>query len=126
MVLNPIAHDVLMSKDKQQAERFGLVAIDCSWERAGEIFERGLPGKNRRLPFFLAANPTNYARVSRLSSLEALAAALLILGFKEKAMGLLSLYKWGQTFYTLNEALFDEYKEATTNEEITRIESEYF
>jgi pre-rRNA-processing protein TSR3 len=126
LVLNPIAHDVLMFRDRQQAERFGLVAIDCSWEKARGIFERGLPGKNRRLPIFLAANPTNYARVSKLSSLEALAAALLLLGFEEKAKDLLSLYKWGPTFYTLNQVLFDEYRKATTDEEIARIESEYF
>jgi len=126
LVLNPFSQEVLTHMDRNQAERFGLVAIDCSWEKVDTVFARGFAAINRRLPLLLAANPTSYAKISRLSSLEALAASLFVLGFKEKAKQLLSLFKWGPTFYTLNRAPLDDYQKATTSEEINRIEHDYF
>ena len=65
-----------------------ICAIDCSWERAGYVFTRyrGLRhGKHRRLPAMLAANPTNYSKIGKLSSVEALAGSLFILGHKDRA-----------------------------------------
>jgi pre-rRNA-processing protein TSR3 len=126
LVLNPFSQEVLTRMDRNQAERFGLVAIDCSWEKVDGVFAGGFTGINRRLPLLLAANPTSYAKISKLSSLEALAASLFLLGFKEKAQQLLSLFKWGPTFYTLNKAPLNDYQRATTGEEIRRIEQEYF
>ncbi len=126
VVLNPFCQEVLTRIDKIQSERCGLVAIDCSWEKVQGIFTRNFPGSNRRLPLLLAANPTSYSQISRLSSLEALAASLFILGFKDKAMQLLSIFKWGHTFYSLNSTLLEEYQKATSGQDIQRIEHEYF
>jgi len=112
--------------DRDRAERFGLVAIDCSWEKVDGVFTRGFPGLHRRLPLVLAANPTSYAQISKLSSLEALAASLFILGFRKRAEQALSLFKWGPTFYTLNKDPLGDYQKATSSEDINRIEHEYF
>jgi pre-rRNA-processing protein TSR3 len=126
LVLNPFSTEVLTPMDRDRADRSGVVAIDCSWEKVERVFTRAFPGVNRRLPFLMAANPTSYAQISRLSSLEALAASLFILGFKDKAKQLLSLFKWGPTFYTLNKAPLDEYQKAETRQDINQIELDYF
>jgi pre-rRNA-processing protein TSR3 len=80
----------------------------------------------RRLPTLLAANPTNYAKKHKLSSVEALAAASFIMGYKDVAEKLLSLFKWGDTFLTLNKELLDAYSSAVSEEELSEIESQFF
>jgi len=85
-----------------------------------------LPGLGRRLPTLLAANPTNYAKPHKLSSVEALAAALYIVGFKNEATKLLSLFKWGEAFASLNAEPLDAYSLATSTEAIEVVESQFF
>ncbi len=54
--------------------------------------------KNRKTKapafFFITANPVNYAKPFRLTTLEAFAASLYILGFKSDAEKILEIYKW--------------------------------
>ena len=126
LVLNPTAPNLILARDKSQNSKARLVAIDCSWEKAHEQFERSMPGFSRRLPTLLAANPTNFAKRHKLSSVEALAAASYILGFKESAIQLLSGFKWGDTFLTLNHEPLENYALATSETELIQIESEYF
>lgn len=78
------------------------MGIDCSWNRAQPVFEKNIRGQNRKLPPLLAGNPINYGIISRLSTAEALAAALIITGFREQGEKILSLFKWGPTFLSLN------------------------
>jgi pre-rRNA-processing protein TSR3 len=123
LVLNPLAARMLLPNDRNQGS---LVAIDCSWEKVQIEFRRGLPGLARRLPTLLAANPTNYAKKHKLSSVEALAAASFIMGYKGIAEKLLSLFKWGDTFLTLNKELLEAYSSAASEEELSEIESQFF
>ncbi|MDG7016690.1 MAG: DUF367 domain-containing protein, partial [Nitrososphaerota archaeon] len=78
------------------------------------------------LPILLAGNPTNYARPGMLSSLEALAAALYILGEVEEAERFLAIYKWGPTFETLNKEPLEDYRKARTEGKVLQREREYF
>jgi len=126
LLLNPYAGKVLTSADRAAAERRGLSAVDCSWERAGEVAWKRIPGLHRRLPLLLAANPVSYGRLARLSSLEALAAALYILGFREQAERLLRLYKWGPSFLALNREPLESYGRASTLDEVLEAEKEFF
>jgi len=126
IVLNPVSEQILTRNDRMAIEEGGLVAVDCSWEKAGQVFNRIFPGVNRRLPLLLAGNPTNYATLSKLSSLEALAAALYVTGFKAQARRFLSIYKWGSTFSSLNEQPLDEYSKAEGLEEIVELEKSFF
>jgi pre-rRNA-processing protein TSR3 len=105
---------------------YGLVAIDCSWEKAQTTFAVPLPGRSVRLPTLLAANPVNYAKPNKLSSLEAAAASLHIMGFREKASQLLSIYKWGPHFLTLNAQPLEAYASAPDEEQLMKAESEFF
>src|SRR2546428_13670555 len=104
----------------------GILVLDCSWNQAKEVFFRKLGGKHRRLPGLLAANPTNYSRLGILSSLEALAGSLFIIGEDLQAEGLLALYKWGPTFETLNHEPREAYKNARSEAEVLKLEREFF
>ena len=123
IVLNPFAHRVLSSDDVSVK---GILAVDCSWNQAREIFFKKLGGKHRRLPILLAGNPTNYARPGMLSSVEAIAGTLYILGEVEEAQRFLSIYKWGQTFLTLNAEPLEAYRKARDESKVLNRERDYF
>ena len=73
---------------------------------------------HRALPYLVAANPTNYGRPLRLSSAEALAAALYILGEPEQAAAVLDAFRWGPHFLVLNREPLDEYAAAKDSTEV--------
>ena len=123
IVLNPYAHRVLSPPDRIAK---GILVVDCSWNLAQEVFFKRLGGKHRRLPILLAGNPTNYARPGMLSSLEAMAATLYILGEVEEAERYLSIYKWGPTFETLNKEPLEDYRKSRTEGKVLTHEREYF
>jgi pre-rRNA-processing protein TSR3 len=126
LVLSPSARRYVLPSDRERAIRFGLVVIDCSWNLASGVFATHFKGEQRRLPALMAGNPTNYSKIGVLSSIEAVSGSLYILGFKAGALKILSLYKWGQTFLTLNHDPLEEYSSAETNEKIAELENSYF
>jgi pre-rRNA-processing protein TSR3 len=73
----------------------------------------------------MAANPVNYAKIGRLSTAEALSAALHIMGFKSQARELLSPFGWGDTFFDLNKELLSRYARVSSEESIVKIELDY-
>jgi len=126
IVLDPFATLFLSPIDRESALRHGICAIDCSWEKAESVFRRQFSKHERRLPILLAANPTHYAQPGILSSVEALAGALSILGMKNRAAGILSLFKWGPTFLVLNREPLRDYATARDSAEIEEIQRSYF
>jgi pre-rRNA-processing protein TSR3 len=126
IVLNPSAEHILSREDSENASHFGVVVIDCSWNLAENAFRIYFRGIQRKLPALLAGNPTNYARIGRLSSIEAVAAALYIMDYKKASEKILSLYKWGHTFLTLNHDPLEEYSRAKNENEIVELQKSYF
>jgi pre-rRNA-processing protein TSR3 len=124
IVLNPFASTTLSPQD---GDAKALAALDCSWERAREAF-RGYCGnaRHRSLPLLVAANPVNYGKIAKLSTAEALAAALYILGEREQAEALLSKFKWGHSFLELNRSLLEDYAGASSALEVLAVQREYF
>ena len=81
---------------------------------------------SRCLPYLVAANPVNYGVPTKLSTVEALSAALYIAGFKEEAKRLITIFKWGKVFLELNEKLLEEYIAARSSNEILTLQRKYF
>ncbi len=123
LVLDPFASVLISPLD---AKTKSLGAIDCSWMRIKSTFRQRIKGEQRRLPLLLAGNPTNYGKLGKLSSAEALAAALEIMGYNNFSQTIMSLFKWGRTFFDLNAEPLAEYARATGEVEVKRIEHEFF
>lgn len=101
IILDPFAEKVLTIEDKELIQKNGLIVIDCSWQKTDTIFKHPFR-TGRKLPSLLAANSVNYGKWERLSSVEALAAGLLITGFQEQAQLILSKFSWGDSFIAIN------------------------
>lgn len=124
ILLNPFADSIVTPLDRDLAEKFGIVALDCSWNKALEVFSKPWRGTHRRLPLLIPGNPVSYGKLGRLSSLEALAATLIIISHEELARRILSLYKWGATFLELNRNLLDAYSRSKGERDIREVERE--
>ena len=109
VILDPFAPKILSMEDKSSIDRYGLVVIDCSWKHVKDVFKPYKTG--RKLPKLLAANSVNYGRWEKLSSAEALAAALVIVGYRIEAEFLLSKFRWGSGFFSINQDIFDQIQE---------------
>jgi len=126
ILLNPFAEKSLSKKDLGIAEKNGLLAVDCSWENAENSFDfLNKSNHSRCLPFLVAANPVNYGKPFKFSTIEAFSAALYILGEKEKAKDILKLYKWGPHFLELNKEPLEDYEKAQNSSEIIKIMKQY-
>jgi len=118
VVLNPEAEKAMSREDLEHSKKHGILVLDCSWNKLSEFpkFRGGV--RHRGLPFLLAANPTNFGRAQRLSSAEALAAALFIIGEKDHAERLMNKFKWGPVFLDINRELLEAYASAETSAEV--------
>ncbi len=125
ILLDPYVKERLSMKDRNKAERRGIVTVDCSWENAKkEFFSLRSMFKPRSLPYLLSVNPTNFGKPYILSSVEAFSSALYILDFVESAEKILSGFKWGENFIKLNRELLESYRGAKSSEEVLRIEKD--
>jgi pre-rRNA-processing protein TSR3 len=118
VILDPEAEKALSREDAEGAMKHGILVLDCSWNKLSQFpkFRGGL--SHRGLPFLLAANPTNFGKAQMLSSAEALAAALYIIGEKDHAERLMGKFKWGPVFLQINRELLDAYAAAKTSAEV--------
>ena len=126
ILLNPFAEKSLSKEDLKIAEKNGILAVDCSWKNAEKSFDfLDKRCNSRALPFVVAANPVNYGKPFKLTTLEAFATAVYILGDIEKAEEMLNLYKWGPSFLTLNKEPLEDYRNAKNSSEIIKIMKQY-
>ncbi|MHA1532074.1 MAG: DUF367 family protein [Candidatus Heimdallarchaeota archaeon] len=137
VLLNPFSTKALSIEDLPAIQTKGLIGLDCSWVSAKKVFgiEEGnevqLKSKggwrfvDRILPYLLAANPINYGKPCKLSTAEALAAGLYIVGYKKDARYLMDGFKWGENFFALNFELLEAYADAKRSLEVVQIESDY-
>ncbi|HOT04459.1 MAG TPA: DUF367 family protein [Methanolinea sp.] len=121
LLLDPRAEQALSPADRPVRS---ITALDCSWELLEDIPSRSWR-RQRALPFLLAANPVNFGRPWKLSSVEALAAALCILGERDQASLILETAPWGQRFLELNEEPLELYAKARDSQEILKIQGFY-
>ena len=124
IVLNPISEIALSPADRIPAMKSGLVALDCSWKQAEAVFNRARQGGQRSLPYLLAANPINTYKPIKLSTAEAVAAAVYILGMKDAAEDIMSIFKWGPSFLALNREWLDAYMNCSNSGEVVEVQKE--
>ena len=120
VVLSPHADRALSPADDPDR----LVALDCSWASADEA-TFSLAGERRALPYLVAANPVNFGRPLRLTTVEALAAALAILGHRDRAAAVLAKFTWGETFLELNAEPLERYAACADSTAVVELQREY-
>jgi len=125
IVLNPFSEKAFSPADRERIEERGLVALDYSWKCTEQAKLIPLIGESRCLPYLVAANPVNYGTPTKLSTVEALAAALYIVDYREQAELLLSVFKWGPEFIKLNQKLLDAYAQARNSTEVVELQKKF-
>ena len=123
LILDPTAEQALSPADRQRTKT--ITALDCSWEVLNTEIVRSWRFK-RALPYLVAANPVNFGRPFRLTSVEAMAAALYILGEQTQAADILSKMSWGIRFLQLNEEPLSAYAAAADSQEVIAIQGEFY
>jgi len=125
LLLTPYSDNYILNKDKLIYEEKGIVVIDGSWNLIDTI--ENIKNKNaRKLPLLLPVNPVNYGKPGKLSSLEALAAALFIMGYNELSENIISKYSWSQNFIKTNINPLNDYIKCKSNEDCIETEKLYF
>ncbi len=125
VVLNPLSEIAFSPADRKRIEEFGLAALDFSWEHAEKPLLKSVRGTSRCLPYLIAGNPVNFGSPTKLSTVEALVAALYIVGFREEAERLLSIFKWGHTFLEINRERLENYVKAKDSKSILEIQKQF-
>lgn len=67
----------------------------------------------------------NYGVPTKLSTAEALAAALYIAGFQDEAKRLLSVFKWGPHFIELNHERLDAYAKTKDSTGVIELQKQF-
>jgi len=126
VLLDPFAEKCLSREDFASAAAHGIVVLDCSWKTAEKTFQHvEATMYPRALPFLLAVNPVNYGKPFQLSTVEAFAAALYILGAVNQAKKILGIYTWGLHFLELNREPLEDYRQAHTSAEVIEFMNKY-
>ncbi len=123
LILDPFAEKTLLNKDKKLVS--SITGIDCSWNLAGQTFTKKFIGIKRKLPPLFAGNPVNYSKLNKLTTVEAISAALYILGHQDHSLKMLDKFKWGHTFFYVKRQLLGEYSKIESENEIEEILRNY-
>ena len=133
LLLDPYAPRPVAPEDRAIAISGGILVVDCSWNILGMegAFRAGsVPGSaraaHRRLPWLVAGNPQHFGRLAELNSVEALVAALYILGEPERARSILSGFPGGEGLFEVNAAAFRAYVEGRSADGVRAAERTLF
>jgi len=118
LLLDPTAEQALSPADRTAKS---ITVLDCSWEvlNTGAVSSWRI---RRALPFLVAANPVNFGRPCMLSSVEALAGALFILGEEQQARDILAKVSWGIRFLEVNAEPLSLYATAKDSTDVVKMQ----
>ncbi|HWQ68155.1 MAG TPA: DUF367 family protein [Methanospirillum sp.] len=122
LILDPTAEQALSPSDKERTR--SITALDCSWVVLDTSIVKSWRFK-RALPFLVAANPVNFGKPFKLTSVEAIAATLWILGEEEQAWEIMGKVSWGVRFLELNAEPLEAYAQATDSTSVIAVQSEF-
>lgn len=119
LLLDPTAGHAVSREDAPLAQAHGVAAVDMTWKKAEVEFPE-VPGRfhRRALPYLLAANPTAFGRPFKLSTVEAFAATLILVGERPQAEAMLAKFGWGARFLEVNAEPLAEYEKARNSREV--------
>ena len=129
VLLDPLCGKVFGPEDHDLFEGGALVALDCSWaqiDASVASIDRRTRLTHRMLPLLLAANPVNWVKPGRLSTIEAIAATLFLAGHVEQAEQMLGCVRWGVRFLELNAEPLKAYASASSSAELVELQFEFF
>ena len=131
IILEPLCGKIFGPEDHNllTQQNGSLVGLDCSWKQIESSVEQVMRRtrlKPRMLPLFLAANPVNWGKPGKLTTIEALAAAIYLTGNKKQASKLLSGFRWGERFIDLNYEPLEEYSSAKSSADLVELQFEFF
>ena len=122
-VFGPEDHDLLTTRNGS------LVGLDCSWAQIESSVSTVMKKTRlvpRMLPLLLAANPVNWGKPGKLTTAEAISAALYLIGRQEQAREVLGAFRWGERFFELNQQPLDAYSQAKSSSELVDLQIEFF
>ncbi len=131
IILEPLCGKVLGPEDHSILLENGgaIVGLDCSWAHIEDSVEQVMRRTNlvgRMLPLLLAANPVNWGKPGKMTTAEALAASLYLIGREDQAHNLLSAFSWGEQFFILNREPLEAYANAKSSKELVDLQFEFF
>lgn len=131
IILEPLCGKIFGPEDHNllTQQNGSLVGLDCSWKQIESSVEQVMRRtrlKPRMLPLFLAANPVNWGKPGKLTTIEALSAATYLTGNREQASKLLSGFRWGERFIELNYEPLEEYSSAKSSADLVELQFEFF
>ena len=122
-VLGPEDHSLLLE------ENGSLVGLDCSWAHIEDSVKQVMTKtklKGRMLPLLLAANPVNWGKPGKMTTAEALAASLYLIGKEDQGRKLLGAFSWGDQFWILNKEPLEAYAAAKSSAELVELQFQFF
>lgn len=125
IALNPFAKKAISGEDAERAIQHGIVVMDLSWKNIEEFPKMRGDIAQRALPLLFAANPVNWGKPQKLTSAEAMGAALYIMGFKDEAESIFEKFSWGEQFLILNKEPLERYAQAETSIGVVAIQEDY-
>jgi pre-rRNA-processing protein TSR3 len=125
LVLDPAAEKAVSAEDRGVVQTGGILVMDLSWKNIESFPKFSKRNHPRALPYLLAANPVNWGKPLKLSSVEAVAATLYIVGLKEQSRAMLSRFSFGEQFLLLNQEPLERYSQAVTSAEVVAIQADY-
>ena len=125
ILLTPTGKKIVSSEDAKIIAENGICVLDCSWAKFNELKLNFSKIETRSLPYMVAVNPVNYGKAYKLTCAEAIAATLYLGGFEKEAKFVMNHFKWGPSFFDVNQEVFNMYKEAKSQEEIKQMEEKY-
>ncbi|MCL5785509.1 MAG: DUF367 domain-containing protein [Candidatus Thermoplasmatota archaeon] len=123
--LNPYSEIILLPIHREKISRKGLMVLETSWNRISQLKDL-VTAFSFKLPTLLPVNPVNYGKPGILSSVEALASALYITGYRDDAAAVLSKFSWAQTFLGTNREPLEVYSKCETQEAMHQAIGEFF
>ncbi|XP_060568252.1 18S rRNA aminocarboxypropyltransferase-like [Ruditapes philippinarum] len=126
LILSPMGKQCVSPADRDIVSEHGVAVVDCSWARLEDTPFNKMKGNHLRLlPYLVATNPVNYGKPCTLSCVEAFVATMFLTGFQAECEVLLSKFRWGRSFLSVNEQVFDMYSRCKNSTEVVAAQQQY-